>query len=209
MAEKWDLGADMYITYQAVVYGVLEDVAVFFQWTKACIGPQLDIAFLTTVGALLALVSPRNMHLSDRSREVVHEMLYVLPSSKLSAHEKEIRFRALSKQVELFNKRYRVMSNAFVALILSGLLLLLAAAAGSLDFKVSPPFVPISVIELILEFSGFMSCAALIAMIPAICLLIFEFWHGPVTLKNNSARLNIALGAIRSESAPKVHTRLR
>lgn len=103
-------------------------------------------ALIIGIGTLLAMVSLRNGHLSDRSRACVDELNYKLrpflepplaaDGSKPSVPTWAVQRRVtLEEQVRLFNGRYQQTSKAFVRLTAA----IVAFAAAAFAVMVAPP----------------------------------------------------------------------
>jgi hypothetical protein len=141
---------------------------------------SVAVPILLGNATLLALVSSRNQHVSDRARANVIEATYQLPISKLSTDFKERRLNDLKLQNKRFIRRYRVTSASFLFLVAT---LCCFAATSIFSFRGDDGRYPT------LFLAGWCALAASVFGVMGFLLLIYEFCRGTRTLKSNNGGL--------------------
>jgi len=148
-------------------------------------------SILIANGALLAMISVRNAHLSDRARANVREALVDLDSlsrrneessSAFSARRRQLlkeRLNSLKRQNERFIQRYKMTSVAFVAFSTAIILFAMTNLFSAQHAPVSAH-----------RYAGLCGLMALIASAFGIALMMFEFITGPTTLRMNNEMLD-------------------
>ena len=144
---------------------------------------------LLGTGGLLALISLRNGHLSDRSRGTAEEILYRLHT--LAIASKPARLADLKEQNALFTKRYERSGHAFVFTIIAFGLFMFACTVG---YK--PAHIARS------QIAGFCGLVAIALFATGLWYLINEFRFGILTLRiNNKILNNLNLDVLGSDTA--------
>jgi hypothetical protein len=144
---------------------------------------------LTVVAALatqMALVHHRSAHLSDLARRIVEERLYKLEPSNLPARTKERHAQALEAQGQVFNRRYRHMSIAFLWLVVTWLCLLPALAARAFDSDL-PRTVGMTI-----------GLAGIISFAVSLVITALDFLRGNATLES---QLSVMLQPLRGDDS--------
>jgi hypothetical protein len=155
-----------------------------------------DLTMVATCAVLLTVTSPRNIHLSDRSRANIDEALYRLAQADgLTPENRQTRLASLEDQTEQFNSRYFRMSIAFMSLVISAAGYVIAAVFGyHVICSTASPCSPGD--NLATELNGGLCWLSLIPFVIALALLAVEFYQGPNTLKDNSKSLGIVRQSI-------------
>ena len=199
-----DLGAQAV----ACLQGVSSAVAACNLTVASAFTTGPDVTIIGSCVVLLTVASPRNIHLSDRSRANVDEALYkVLPSTVMNAQDKRRRLASLRYQTRLFDKRYRRMSGAFAFLTVSTVGYILATVLG-LKAQCLQHWSCSAGDYLMTEWSGFLSLVSLAPLLYALAQLFMEFYQGPRTLRNNSSAFGLA-GRIARAPKENAHRELR
>lgn len=167
--------------------GRLHDLAHAFQ-------PPADLAMVATAAVLLTLTSPRNVHLSDRSRANLSEALYQLTTSSLPTEAKLARLRSLTAQNEQFDARYARMSRTFLLLIFSMTGFLLAAAYS----YTGDSRIPLKGADYLkMEINGGVVLISVLLFLAVLFFLGVEFSVGSRTLRRNSADFGIVTDSLK------------
>lgn len=181
--------------------------AVLNETIASGFGPMPDVTIAGTCVVLLTVASPRNIHLSDRSRANVSEVLYVLlPELSLSISAKRKRLVSLRFQTMRFDKRYTYMSHAFALLVMS-MLGYIGAALCAFDMQATHRINAPWIAHFLTECSGFLTCTSVVPLGWASFYLLTEFWRGPITLRENSRAFRLGLEALGGQKAERTRSR--
>ncbi len=133
---------------------------------------------------LIASLSMRNAHLSDRSRSVVDEMLYKLKDAEPAL--KESRYNSLSQQNVKFVERYIRTCRAIGSAIFSLLSFAVTMTCVTVFEKTASTSVPSTPSDFLYYYVAILfALFGLVAFTFSLLATFSEFRDGPTTLKWN------------------------
>lgn len=133
---------------------------------------------------LIASLSMRNAHLSDRSRSVVDEMLYKLKDAEPAL--KESRFYSLSQQNVKFIERYVRTCRAIVSAVFAVFSFAVTMACVTAFEKTASTAVPSTPSDFLYYYGAIVfALLGLVSFTLSLLATLNEFRYGPVTLKWN------------------------